>query len=90
MYWKPRQEAIRRASRVYKGENKRQKIEVQCSECQGWFMAKEVEADHITPAGSCRTFEELGQFAERLFCEADGYQILCKPCHQEKTNKTRK
>jgi hypothetical protein len=25
-----------------------------------------------------------------LFCEADGFQLLCKPCHQLKTNEERR
>lgn len=69
---------------------KRHKYEYQCAECTKWFKDKEVQMDHIVPAGTLRSFEDLPGFAERLFCEADGLQILCRPCHQVKTNQERK
>ena len=53
------------------------------------FTNKEVEVDHIVPAGSLKTFDDLPEFVERMFCEADGFQVLCKPCHQLKTNAER-
>jgi hypothetical protein len=31
-------------------------------------------------------FDDLPGFCERLFCEPDGLQVMCKPCHQCKTN----
>lgn len=57
-----------------------------CAACDGWFGTKEVEVDHIEPAGSLRKYEDLPRFVERMFCEVDGFQILCKECHQKKTN----
>jgi hypothetical protein len=86
VFWKPKSEAIKRASRKYVGENKRRKIEVQCAKCEGWFARDSVEVDHIIEAGSLRSFDDLSGFLERLFCEVDGFQVLCKPCHKLKTN----
>ena len=57
-----------------------------CAHCDGWYGASQVEVDHIVPAGSLKTFDDLAGFTERLFCEADGFQVLCKDCHQVKTN----
>jgi len=85
--WKPRNEAIKRASRRYVGENKRRKIEVQCAKCEGWFARDQIEVDHIIEAGSLKSFADLPSFVERLFCEVDGFQVLCKNCHNLKTNK---
>ena len=52
---------------------------------------KEISVDHIVPAGSLKTYDDLPGFVERLFCEEDNLQILCKDnCHQAKTNKERK
>jgi len=57
-----------------------------CAHCDGWFGSSQVEVDHIVPAGSLKTFDDLPAFVERMFCEAEGFQILCKECHQVKTN----
>ena len=62
----------------------------ECAECKGVFANKEVEVDHLVPAGSLKTYDDLPGFVERMFCEADGFQVLCKPCHQAKTNEERK
>ena len=86
VYWKPVSDAKHAARRPYTGENKRQKYEYQCAECQHWFPDKNVEVDHITPAGSLKSSDDLKAFVERLFCEADGLRVLCKDCHYKITN----
>jgi 5-methylcytosine-specific restriction endonuclease McrA len=67
----------------------RHRFEFQCAECTEWFKDKEVQVDHIIPAGTLRKYDDLPQFVENMFCEADGLQVLCKPCHQLKTNAER-
>jgi len=62
----------------------------ECAQCGGIFGNKEVQVDHIVPAGSLKTYDDLPGFVERMFCERDGVQLLCKPCHQIKTNEERK
>ena len=86
-WWKPVAEAKLRARKPYKGKNKRQKWEYQCAHCKNHFKADEVSVDHIVPAGTLRTYADLPGFVERLFCEVDGLQVLCNPCHNEKTKK---
>lgn len=79
------------ARRVYTGANKKQKWEYRCTHCKKWFPEKEVEVDHIIEAGSLRNGDDLKGFVERLFCEKDGLQVLCKAkCHREKTAKMKK
>lgn len=68
---------------------KKHKFEYQCVDCSNWFQGKEVQVDHITPTGSLKDYSDLPQFTETLFCEADNLQIMCKECHQKKTNKER-
>ena len=68
----------------------RHKYEYTCAECKGWFQNKEIQVDHIEPAGSLNKYSDIGGFCKRLFCEIDGMQVLCKPCHQLKTNEERK
>lgn len=80
-------EAMNRDRRAVTG--KRHKWEYQCAECQEWFMQKEIQVDHINPAGSLKEYDDLPSFVERLFCEEDNLQVLCKPCHKLKTAKER-
>jgi hypothetical protein len=55
--------------------------------CKRWFPEKETQLDHIVECGSLREFSDLPGFVERLFCESDGFQVLCKGCHNKKTHK---
>lgn len=89
-WWKPIAECKKKAKRAYKGTNKRQKFEYQCNECKNWFPEKEVNVDHIVPAGTLTSVNDLPLFVERLFVEIDGLQVLCKNCHNLKTKNERK
>ena len=84
-WWKPIAQAKAKAKRSYKGPNKRQKFEYQCAECLQWFPDKEINVDHIIPAGTLRCANDLPGFVERLFCEVDNLQVLCSTCHNKKT-----
>ena len=76
--WGPKHEAKKLAK---KGHN-----QYECCACNRIFGNKDVEVDHIVPCGSLKSFEDLPDFVERMFCEAVGFQVLCKECHQYKTN----
>jgi 5-methylcytosine-specific restriction endonuclease McrA len=84
-WWKPISECKLKAKRNYKGPNKRQKFEYQCKKCKQWFAEKNINVDHIKPAGSLNCAEDLPGFINRLFCEIDNLQVLCEPCHNVKT-----
>ena len=85
-----RYQVMNEAKRPYKGLDKRTKWEYTCADCKGWFKTKEVEVDHINPAGSLKDYSDLAGFCERLFCEADNLRVLCKPCHKKRTDEERK
>ena len=84
-WWKPIAQAKAKAKRTYKGPLKRQKFEYQCKECLQWFPDKQINVDHIIPAGTLRCANDLPGFVERLFCEVDNLQVLCSTCHNKKT-----
>lgn len=84
-WWKPVSLAREKAKRKYEGPNKRQKYEYQCNVCKNWYPAKEINVDHIVPAGNLRCSEDLPGFVERLFCEIDNLQVLCINCHDIKS-----
>ena len=80
--WGPKHEAKKLAKRGYN--------QYECAHCGEIYGNKDTEVDHIEPAGSLKAFEDLPAFVERMFCEVDGFQVLCKACHQVKTNEERK
>jgi 5-methylcytosine-specific restriction endonuclease McrA len=85
-YWLPIKQCKMASRRKYIGNNKRQKWEYKCAHCHQWFMDKQVQVDHVIPVGSLRCTEDIKGFLERLTTET-GFQTLCKPCHQVKTNR---
>ena len=85
-WWKPITQCKQNAKRPYKGINKRQKFEYQCNKCKKWFPDKQINIDHITPAGELNKSDDLPGFVERLFCEVERLQCLCTNCHNVKTN----
>ena len=89
-WWKPVSECKQKAKRVYKGSNKRQKFEYQCNHCKNWYAEKNINVDHIIPAGTLTCANDLPGFVERLFCEVDNMQCLCTECHNIKTQNERK
>jgi hypothetical protein len=84
-WWKPITQCKLNANRDYTGPNKRQKFEYQCNSCKKWFADKNINVDHIHPAGSLNCANDLPGFVERLFCEVDNLQVLCTGCHNVKT-----
>ena len=86
-WWKPISICKLNARRDYNGPGKRQKYEYQCKKCKKWHPEKQINVDHIIPAGSLNCAQDLPLFVERLFCEQDNLQVLCVTCHDKKTLK---
>lgn len=58
----------------------------ECNECKEDFPATEVQVDHIRDVIDPETgFVDFNTYIERLFCEKNNLQVLCKPCHGLKT-----
>lgn len=90
-WWKPIGLCKQLSKRKYTGAKKktRQLWEYQCAKCLHWFPDKEINVDHIVPAGSLNSANDLPGFVERLFCEIDNLQVLCQQCHTKKTKNER-
>jgi 5-methylcytosine-specific restriction endonuclease McrA len=86
--WPPKFAVLQDAKRTVKG--KRHKYEYQCALCKKWNKMTEVSVDHIVPVGTLRCYNDLPGFVERLFCEKEGLQVLCRECHNTKTQEERK
>lgn len=83
MYWKPISQVRREAQVPYKGANKRRKYSYVCSKCHKEFPATSINVHHIIDCGSLSSFEDLASFAEKLFVEKEGLEVLCSKCHDK-------
>ena len=81
----PKWEVLKEASRPYRGSDKRKKTEYQCKQCQQWFSGKDVSVDHIIPAGSLLSYDDLTDFSRKLFCSKEGLRVVCNTCHAQIT-----
>ena len=63
--------------------------EYQCDGCKEWFERSSIEIDHKVPVGSLNCAEDLPGFVTKMFVSEDKLQLLCRECHQEKTNAER-
>lgn len=64
----------------------------ECSKCRNAFIQKEIQVDHIEPVIPVdKKTEDLdwNTVIDRMFCGSDNLQVLCKPCHKEKSTKER-
>lgn len=96
--WKPRSSAIASVC-VGKGLNPatgRQCNLHKCPSCGGLFPQNQMDADHLEPVVPLEGFPEMAEtwlgynwteVLKRLFCEADGFRVLCKKCHKAVTKK---
>lgn len=60
-----------------------------CAKCEGIFPTSKVQVDHIDPAVPLEGFTNWDSVINRMFCEKDGFQILCLECHASKTKEER-
>jgi len=75
----------------YKNGNQKMVCVFKCAHCSNDFKRTEVQVDHIVPViNPKKGFEDWNTYIARLFCGIANLQVLCKPCHIEKTNKENK
>lgn len=86
--WPPKYESIKEACTGKKINNKTGRIAAHylCNNCKEEFPLKEIQVDHIEPViDPSKGFVTWDEVIVRMFCEKEGYQILCKSCHSSKT-----
>ena len=92
--WGPKQSCIKQAwirRGVYKCEGCKEEVPATLPpKTGGSKRIKNIMADHIHPIVCPATgFVDYNTWIERGFVEADGFQALCKACHDEKTTEER-
>lgn len=76
--WSPnRHDAVKRA-RVCRGL-------YLCARCGETVSSQFFAVDHKIPCVPAAGWDSWDGFINRLFCEPDGLQVLCKRCHGQKT-----
>lgn len=86
--WPPKYSTLNAAKTEKKINPKTGRIaqHFKCEMCQQEFTQKEMEVDHIRPViDPVEGFKSWDSFIDRLFCEANNLQAICKGCHKEKT-----
>lgn len=53
-----------------------------CAGCGNHFPQKNIEINHKIPVILTSGFDSWDQVVERMFCEKEGLEALCKPCHK--------
>jgi hypothetical protein len=81
--WPARGQAMAEA-RVSRGQYR-------CAKCKGIFGNKHISLDHKKPVVNPKWPKKwdwkvyIAEYIERLFCDKEGFQVLCDDCHDEKT-----
>lgn len=76
-FWEPAKECLRKA-RIARGM-------YTCNMCKKVTQTREIKIDHINPVIPVEGFKDWDDVVKRLFCEEDGFQAICKECHDIKT-----
>jgi 5-methylcytosine-specific restriction endonuclease McrA len=84
--WEPRSQALRNAKCGQQGRA----FIYKCAICGGSFKKDDVAIDHIDPVVPLNGFEngkswDYHEYILRLFCEIEGFRVLCDPCHDKVT-----
>lgn len=86
--WPPKFKALKEAFVGRKTNKKTGKLAMhyKCAMCKKHFVATDVQVDHVLPVVDPKVgFIGWDSFIDRIFCEIENLQVLCKPCHKVKT-----
>lgn len=88
----PRNRALKKAfvKRQISKVSGRLAMHYKCAVCKKLFTSTNVQIDHILPVvDPAKGFVSWDEYINRMYCEEDNFQVLCKPCHLKKTKKER-
>lgn len=87
--WPPKYECLNNAFVGKKVNSKTGRISkhFKCNCCLGEFPTSDVQVDHIWPVvDPVVGFISWDEVIKRMFCSVEGFQVLCKSCHSQKTS----
>jgi 5-methylcytosine-specific restriction endonuclease McrA len=91
--WPPKYKALKEAltGRKVNAKTGKMAMHYKCVACEDIFIAADVQVDHISPVVDPKKgFVSWDVYITRMFCEIDGMQVMCKPCHNIKTTEEKK
>lgn len=91
--WPPKYKALKEAFAGRKVNAKTGKLAMHytCAKCKKLFVAADVQVDHIEPVVDPKKgFVSWDSFIERMFCEMENLQVLCKADHKVKTDQEKR
>lgn len=53
-----------------------------CARCMEEFVAKDIQVNHKIPVVPTSGFDNWDSVIERMFCEKEGLEAVCVPCHK--------
>lgn len=87
--WPPKYKALKEAFAGRKVNAKTGKLAMHytCAACKKLYVATDVQVDHIKPVVDPKKgFVSWDVYINRMFCEIEDLQVMCKPCHKIKTD----
>ena len=87
--WPPKYKALKEAlvGRKVNAKTGKMAMHYKCSACKKLFVAVDVQVDHIKPVVDPKKgFVSWDDFINRIFCEIENLQVMCKICHKVKTD----
>ncbi len=87
--WPPKYKALKEAFAGRKVNAKTGKLAMHytCAACNKLYVATDVQVDHIKPVVDPKKgFVSWDVYINRMFCEIEDLQVMCKPCHKIKTD----
>ena len=91
--WKPKYDTKKQARLKQKkmGAKGRMVFFSKCNACKKSYPETTCSVDHIIPIIDPATgFTTWDDVIEKLFCDSNNLQVLCKTCHDKKTAKEKK
>lgn len=87
--WPPKYKALKEAfiGKQVNAKTGKMAMHYKCAECKKLYVAADVQVDHILPVVDPKKgFVSWDSFIDRIFCEIENLQVMCKPCHKIKTD----
>ena len=87
--WPPKYKALKEAfvGRKLNAKTGKLAMHYTCAECKKLYVATDVQVDHIKPVVDPKKgFVSWDVYINRMFCEIEDLQVMCKPCHKVKTD----
>lgn len=87
--WPPKYKALKEAfvGRQVNAKTGKLAMHYRCAACQKLYVASDVQVDHILPVVDPKKgFVSWDDFINRIFCEIENLQVMCKLCHKIKTD----